>query len=103
MNGNNMNSGYQHWIPPTYSAPPPPSNSAHARSRATGNQAMNRPALPSALSHLQQQAQQHNQLAAAAAASMSSVLNMKFQPQIPDRTMVNYSDYVQSSYQPYKE
>lgn len=93
MNSNTMSNPYQNWIPPTYSAPPPSSSSTpSARSRTTGNQAMFRPALPSAISHLQQQAQQSNRLAAAAAASMSSLLNTNVQPQVQDRTILNYTD-----------
>lgn len=94
MSGNNYNYSNQYWIPPKYTAPPPASNSTiSSRSKVD---AVNRPALPSALSQLQQQAHESNRLAAAAAASMSSLLNS--QPQVPERNMLSYSDLAPQTY-----
>ncbi|KAH8555019.1 hypothetical protein BGW37DRAFT_482132 [Umbelopsis sp. PMI_123] len=97
MNGNNYDYSNQYWIPPTYAAPPSASSSVtSSRSRADANHAMNRPTLPSAISHLRQQAHESNRLAAAAAASMSSLLNS--QPLIPERNMLSYSDITPQTY-----
>ncbi|KAI9284484.1 hypothetical protein BC943DRAFT_381133 [Umbelopsis sp. AD052] len=91
MNGNNYNYNNQYWIPPTYTAPPPASGSPRSRVDAT-----HRPALPNALSQLQQQAHESNRQAAAAAASMASLLNS--QHQVPERNMLSYSDLAPQTY-----